>query len=594
MRAAHLPFTDTPPADTTPDAPPDLTPFDTIDLDCETTGLDRFDDRPVGLAVGAGGRTWYLPFAHRGGGNLDEAIVRRWATRELRGKRIRNLNTKFDLHILANWGVDLRAHGCTFHDVAHAEALLDDHETTFTLDALAEKRLGQRKGTLPAHPSAVADLPAWAVAAYARQDVALVAALAEAYAPLLRADGLEAVAALEDRVLPAAVEMERNGLPLDLPRLDEWERRTGALLESLQWELYRSVGFTVNVDAATDLQRLFRAVGATWGFTETGAPSFSAEVMQEQATRHPAVALAWRIGKLVDLRSKSIVKYLKDQRGGKLYPSFHQLKFDRSGGTVSGRFSSSGPNGQNIMAADKYDQLYGWLTAIMGEPLYIRRAFVAPAGQQWVCADKMQVELRAAAHYANAARLLEAYAADPYTDFHSVTHALLKKVRPETTRTECKTTSFTRLYGGQAGTIGRRLGLSAADTASLLTAYDQAFPEWGALLRRASQVAETRGYVRTLLGRRARFPRGPFYPAANRVIQGTCADDMKLALADVYEQRHALGVTLLATVHDELDQLMPLDADVPALQAFLDRPRLDVRVPLLWSIKTGASWHDAK
>lgn len=593
--AAYLPYADTETDAWRPSPPPDLSGVDVVDLDLEMDDLHRFRARPCGIAVGWAGQTRYLPFRHRGGGpQLDEAVVKRWALTELRGKRIRNLATKQDVHWMESWGVPLRAMGCTFHDVAHSEALLDDHNETFTLEALAQKRLGRGKVTgLP--KDGIADLPAQVVAPYAERDVELVRDLAAVYAPLLEAEGLGVVSALEDRVIPASVELERNGLPLDLERLERWNVESRALVERLSWELYREVGFLVNPDAPSDLKRLFTMLRVEWGVTEKGAPSFTAPVMQRAAADSPIIRRVYQLGKLIDLRSKSIVKYLKDQQDGVLYPSFHQLKFDRVGGTVSGRFSSSGPNAQNVTGADKYARDYAFLDALTSEPFVIRRIFRPAPGRQWCCADKHQVELRAAACYAHSRTLLDAYAVDPYTDFHTVTHALIRAVRPATTRTECKTTSFTRLYGGGVGTIADRLGLSYEDGQALVDAYDQGFPDWRRLLKKVERVAQERGYVKTILGRRARFrPGDRYYSAANRVIQGTCADDMKLALVDMYERRHELGVTMRATVHDELDFDVDDDAHAQRVRAFLDQPRVALPVPLLWSAKTGASWDDAK
>lgn len=593
---AFLPFSDARTDAWRPKPLPSLDGIQTIQLDCETTGLHRFKDRPVGLALGYGDQATYLPFGHRGGGpQHDEATVKAWALRELRGKRIENLNTKFDIHLMESWGVPLREMGCTFHDVAHSEALLDDHNKDFDLEHLGQKRLGRGKITVGPPKKGIADQPAQEVAAYAERDVELVRELSAVYRPLLAAEGLDAVSVLEDRCLPASVELERNGLPVDLERLTRWEVETKALEERLAWDLYRMVGFTVNPDANTDLVRLFTLCGAQWGVTEKGAPSFTGSVMQREGAKHPQILLAYRLGKLRDLRSKSIVKYLKDQENGVIHPSFHQLKYDRTGGAVSGRFSSSGPNAQNMAGADKYDDTYAWLDAYLSEPMYIRMVFLPAPGKVWCCADKHQVELRAAAHFAKAKTLLDAYKADPYTDFHLVTHALISAVRPGTTRTQCKTTSFTRLYGGGVGLIGERLGLGYEATEELIGAYDRAFPEWRDLLKRAEDVAKTRGWVKTILGRRARFgPGDRHYSAANRVIQGTCADDMKLALADAYEQRVVLGITLRATVHDELD----FDADDLAhatrVREFLDIQRVPISVPLLWSAKVGANWHEAK
>src|SRR5712691_12521424 len=111
-----------------PDTPPSLNGIHEIALNFETTGLHWFDqDRPIALSLGLlDGRSFYLPWGHRGGGNISEDTVKRWAQRELRGKLITNINTKFDIHMARVWGVDLEAQGNVVSDVSHYAALLDD------------------------------------------------------------------------------------------------------------------------------------------------------------------------------------------------------------------------------------------------------------------------------------------------------------------------------------------------------------------------------------------------------------------------------------------------------------------------------------
>jgi hypothetical protein len=97
-----------------PQAPPPLDNIHEIELDTETTGLCWWDGHlPIGIAIRLpDGRKQYLPWGHTGG-NLDENVVRRWARTELRNKHITNLNTRFDLHMLYAWGVDLECQGCS-------------------------------------------------------------------------------------------------------------------------------------------------------------------------------------------------------------------------------------------------------------------------------------------------------------------------------------------------------------------------------------------------------------------------------------------------------------------------------------------------
>lgn len=175
-----------------PTSPPDLSPYSVIYLDTETTGLEWWaGKRIVGIAVGDGVRTAYLPFGHVGG-NLDELTVLRWAQRELRNKRIVGLNTRFDVHMMREWGVDLVEQGCTFSDVAHSAALLDDHRRKFSLNALALDYLKKQKIDLDVREG-LAHYHAGEVAEYACTDVMLVMELEAVMKPLLDKEGLHTV-----------------------------------------------------------------------------------------------------------------------------------------------------------------------------------------------------------------------------------------------------------------------------------------------------------------------------------------------------------------------------------------------------------------
>ena len=344
----------------TPPAPPDLSHFKTIELDTETTGVSwATGDRPVGIAVGADGQQWYLPWGHRGGQNLDEAVVKRWAREQLRGKRIRNLHTKFDLHMMRNWGVDLRDHDNTFHDVAHSAALLDERRRGLSLDALARDELGLSKANLPAlaidDKTAIADLPAGEVAPYAMRDVELVARLAEIYDPRLAAENLCRVSQLEDDVIPAVVEIEANGMVLDLPLLHHWIEECQRLIALYSQRAFQQCEFRVNPDSSKHLEKVFERCHVPIVKTASDRPSFTAAIMKAAAEKHEDIRTVWRLGQLRDLESKYLAPYANAHVNGVLYPTLNQLPTD-DGGTISGRFSCVRPNLQQVMGQDKHNR----------------------------------------------------------------------------------------------------------------------------------------------------------------------------------------------------------------------------------------------
>lgn len=579
-----------------PPQPPDLSRFDTIELDIESDGTDwARGSRPVGYAVGTAAGTWYLPTRHRGGGNLDEAVVKRWLERELRGKHIRNLNTKFDIHMTRVDGVDLAAQDNTFHDVAHSAALLDDHRTSFSLEALARAELGEGKLD-PGPKDGIADLPAGVVAPYAERDVALVRRLADVYDPQIQRQNLGRVAALENAIIPVCVEMERNGMPLNLERLDHWTQLAESIYYRLLDELRQLVGFSVNPDSPSDMVRLFNTCGEPIVRTAKGNPSFTAPVVQAAAARHPAIQLAWRIGKLTDLRNKYLIKYSREHVNGTLHATLHQLKFDGDEGTVSGRFSCVRPNMQQVMGKDKHERAYGWLYEYVTEedPFLVKRLFV-PKGGVWCSADMKQVEYRIFAHYTGSDRLIQRYRDDIETDFHKIVGEFIAPYRETITRTEIKTFNFLSIFGGGPGAAARNLNIDMPDAMELSDAYHDAFPEARELLDQAMYVANKRGYVKTMLGRRGRFlgqkwKRERVHKALNAIVQGTAADANKLTLVDIYRRRRELDITMRMTVHDSLEVDLHDSSKLDAYRAALNEPRLPLSVSILWDIKTGTSW----
>ncbi len=602
-------------SDWVPDAPPDLSQFDEIELDLETTGVDPFRGaRPVGFAIGTPTFRQYLPIGHSSG-NLDPALVKRWAREQLRNKRIRNLYTQFDVLMMRKWDIDLAAQGCTFHDVSHSAALLDDRRRVFTLDALAQSELGIGKLDLPVSKSDLAQTPAGIVAPYAMRDIELVRRLVDVYRPRLAAEDLGRVAGLEDRVLSVVCELTWNGVPLDQDLLSRWEYETRQLEDQLAKRIVKTCGFLVNPDAPTDMRKLFawchEPLVMKVREVKRGDPParptvcFDAQVMRDAGERHPAIALVYSLGKLRDLRNKYFVKYQHDLcPDGKLHPTFNQLKTDE-GGTVSGRFSSARPNVQQVMSSDKHKRAYGPVWKLFGLPedSYLVKKLFVPESGTWLHADQAQVEYRIAVHYANAQWMIdtyhaapvkqfiswmgkEAFVSGPWTDYHAIVGERVKEHRPDLNRTDVKITNFLTIFGGKEKAMAKQ---GIANAGAFREDYFKAFPEMGALLEDAQRVAEQRGYVKTIDGRRSRFIKGErSHKALNAIVQGSAASDAKAALCAAYDERKTLGLTMRITNHDAL--CGDLNGPLAPVMEILNTQRFAWKVPVLWAASTGPSW----
>ena len=603
----------------TPREPPELGRQEELGFDTETSGLKWWGgDRPVGISIAyAGADGWvnqYLPFGHNGG-NLDEAVVKRWAERELRGKHLVGANIRYDIHMMREWGIDLEAQGCTFTDVSHQAALLDEYRKEFTLDSLCRDYLPTtRKLGQGLDKTRMASYHAGEVAAYAETDVQAVLELVDVFAPMLYDQRLERVRDLENGVIPVVVEMEKNAANINRPLLRQWVQQSRETLNEYLHELSKTLGFDMNPDKATDWARLFDALGIpVTTFTGKGAPSFTDALLATIV--HPLVQRARAAGKLASLRSKFLSAY-DDVVGddSKLRFALHQLRGDEFG-TIRGRFSMSGgsrnedrfgANLQQVFSVDKQREAFGIdpNDDSHDDDIYlIRRLFISETGD-YLGADAQSIEYRLAAHFAASPKLLKAYKADwakledpslqdgTWVDFHRVVQDIITPHKV-VTRKVTKNLNFLKIYGGGRDKAAETLNMSRTETDLIIDTYDDLFPEFKELLKTTAKQARDKGFVTTLLGRRARFPKSELsrtHASLNYVIQGSAADIMKQKLIELHAERKYTGFLMRQTVHDEVDG----DAQQPETSArvleILMRQSFDVLVPIIWKVKTGKTW----
>jgi DNA polymerase-1 len=637
-----------------------------IELDCETQGLRWWDgDRPGGIALGlpsdAGWRSVYLPYRHEIGPNHSPEAVREWANRELRGVNIANANTRFDIHTLREDGVDLEALGCTFEDVQHQAALLDDHRQRMSQESLCNDYLKDESkqlavGNVLLDGRKMMSYPSGMVAVRAEADVRQVHKLRAVFAPMLKAQDLLRVKALEDKLIPVVCEMEKNGAPIDMEKLRRWVTRSEKEVKDNLLLIREQVGFPVDPKKNGDMVRVFEKLELPLSYTASGAPSFTDLIMKAQSG-HPIIYLIRRTLKLINLRSKYLVADLERvSSNGILRYALHQLRAtkgdEESGdgggeaGTVSGRFSSTAAiadeEGQNIqqrMKAAKQRVAFGFEEddETHDEEIYIIRELhipdrVACPEAEWLAADAKQVEYRLFAHHANNPRIIQAYKDNPDLSFHKETHSYVKASVPHLTYRGMKDVNFMKIYGGGLAKMSLMLGfITFADFAELEQMdgkkkwndprldkakqidkiYQREIPEVGPLLKRASHLAREdcadwcdlddklhrqykhRGYVTTIEGRRARFPNSQrTHKALNCVIQGTAADIMKRKLIELHAAREYTGLLMRFTVHDEVDGDARRKETAERVREVLDSQSYNLRVPILWDVSTGATWKD--
>lgn len=573
--------------------------------DTEGTGLDPRHDRLIGQAFTTEDNfKVYLPTGHRGGGNLDEEMVRRWAVSEdgLRGKTLVFLNAKHDYYQYYNWGVDLEALGCKLEDVSFKAALLDDNRQTsqgrkgLDLESLALEYTASGKGKESlgefVSKKKMANTHSSEIGLYAERDSQLVRLIDYATELQIKDQDLSEVLALENSLIYVTAEMERNGLRLDRRKLVLWDRELQDEYSDIILYIYRQTGLRVNPDSPPDMSRLCQYLGVTSPeITGKGEESYTAYAIEK--INHPILNKALRARRVASLRSKYVHKFLTQiGKDDTLYYSLHQLKGDEYG-TVSGRYSGTNMS-QQIMKVSRQRLKFG-------DDHIIREAVIPDDGFCTMTADAKQIEFRLFVHYSQSERLINYYERDPETDFHNITMDKLTgdsfmRLEPKPRRERAKKVNFSVVYGlSDEENAAKQLECSVEEAVEILRDYHRDMPEVNRLLRGASNLAAKRGYVKTILGRRARFPhKQRLHSALNRVLQGTAADLNKIKLKIVRDNKKWLGIhKLRLTLHDEI--MGDNDPDPmykKRWQELLDQQSIKLSVPILWDVNQGANWKE--
>jgi DNA polymerase I-like protein with 3'-5' exonuclease and polymerase domains len=159
------------------------------------------------------------------------------------------------------------------------------------------------------------------------------------------------------------------------------------------------------------------------------------------------------------------------------------------------------------------------------------------------------------------------------------------------------------------------------------SSFNTMVPFASQLTKSVSSTAAARGYIRTIMGRRARFPlwestdfnvskeegwlldreeavrrwrtvrRARVYTAGNRLLQGGAADYLKMALkkaidAGVFE---VLGAPHML-VHDEIDISVPRTPEGQAALRLLHKcmeTAIPLKIPVLAECGIGKNWAEA-
>ncbi|SEQ12618.1 DNA polymerase I [Flavobacterium urocaniciphilum] len=570
-------------------------------FDTETTGIDALNAELVGMSFSwEKGKGFYVPVPE----NQEEAqiLVDKFKP-FFENENIEKVgqNIKYDLKILANYGVEVKgnlfdtmiAHYLINPDMRHNMDVLSETYLKYSPKSI-ETLIGKKgKGQKSMRDVALDDIKEYAV-----EDADITNQLKEHFLPILEKVGTKKLYdEIEIPLVPVLADMELEGINLDVDFLQKMSVEMTAESNALEQKIYETAGETFNLASPKQLgDVLFEKMkigGAKQKKTKTGQYATGEEILSLLANEHEIVRdiLEWR--QMVKLQSTYIdaLPNQVDKKTGRVHTDYMQTV------AATGRLSSNNPNLQNIPVRTERGR-------------QIRKAFIArDENYTLVSADYSQIELRIIAALCGEENMIEAFRNNE--DIHKSTAAKvfnipLAEVTKEQ-RSHAKTVNFGIIYGVSAFGLSNQTNLSRKESAELIDAYYKTYPKLKSFIANQVDFARENGYVETISGRRrylkdinsanAIVRGGAERNAVNAPIQGSAADIIKIAMINIHKRlkQENWQSKMLLQVHDELVfdvHNSELEKIQPMIKQEMESA-FTMAVPLEVEIGMGKNWLEA-
>ena len=631
---------------------PDLRSAKEIAIDLETrdpdlkklgSGAIREVGEVVGIAVAVDGYKNYFPIAHGEGPNLDRKKTLEWFKDICESPATKIFhNAMYDVSWIRK--LDIKINGLII-DTMIAASIIDENRYNYTLNALSWVYLNKGKNESALNAAAKergldpkADmwkLPASEVGAYAEEDAALTLELWHHLKRIIIEDDLQDIFNLETDLFPCLVDMRFLGVRVDVSRANQLKKELALKEENLLQQIKKETGIDTQIWAARSIAEVFEKLKLPYDRTEkTDSPSFTKNFISKH--EHPIVRMIAEARKINKVSTTFIDTILKHEHNGRIHADINQIRSD-DGGTVTGRFSYANPNLQQIPARDPETG-----------PL-IRSLFIPEENCKWGTFDYSQQEPRLVTHYGirfeyeSARTIADAYIQNPNTDFHQLVANLAN-----IDRKDAKTINLGLFYGMGKAKLQNELGVTKQKADELFNQYHGSVPFIKQLTNGVMAAAQNKGRIKTILGRRCRFPKyepilrgsdwgtfvpaedhetmlelkemGPHllddngevikdkdgnpkknywynngyrraftYKALNKLIQGSAADMTKKAMVDLYKE----GLLAHIQIHDELDFSVESDAQADKIKQIMEHA-VELKVPNKVDYESGPNWGEIK
>ena len=390
-------------------------------------------------------------------------------------------------------------------------------------------------------------------------------------------------------------EMEQIGVRVDVPMLKQAEAKLNNELQTIEQQIYTSVGMTFNINSPKQVGEVLfdqLQLDDKAKKSKTGQYSTSEEVLLALKPKHPVVGLILEyreLKKLISTYISALPNYINPTTG-KIHTTYNQTV------TATGRLSSSNPNLQNLPIRSERGQL-------------IRQAVIPDEGCLFLSADYSQIELRLMAHFSQDPHLVQAFLSGQ--DIHAATAAKIFNVSIEEVtkeqRRQAKTANFGIIYGISPFGLAQQLDCSRSEAKALIDGYFAAFPGVIDYIEKQKELARQQGYAVTLFGRKRYLPDILSHNATvrsfaernavNSPIQGTAADIIKMAMVTIHRRlkEEGLKAQMIMQVHDELNFNVPLNEVDKVREIVVSEMQhvVHLTVPLIADCGVGTNWLEA-
>jgi len=570
-------------------------------FDTETTGIDANKAELVGIAFSTKPHEgFYVPIP--ADQKEAQSIVDEFKPLLENEKIIKiGQNIKYDALILKWYNVEVKG---KYFDTMLAHYLLEP-ELRHNMDYLAETYLKYQPvsittliGKKGKNQLSMRDIPVEKVVDYASEDADITLQLKDYLAPKLEEEGLQKLYdTIEEPLVNVLVEMEYNGINLDVDFLEKYGKELGDKIIAAEKAIYDEAGTPFNISSPKQVGEVLfgkMELPYRWRKTKTGQYSTDETKLSELAETYPFVRSILKYRGLTKLKSTYVdaLPRLVNPKTGRIHSSFNQAL------AATGRLSSNNPNMQNIPIRTP-------------EGAKVREAFI-PKDEDHIllAADYSQIELRVIAEISGDEAMLEAF--QKGQDIHAATAARVFGVPiDEVTKEQryrAKTVNFSVIYGAGATNLSRQLDIKRKEATELINNYFTQYNGLKTYMDTVVEDARENGYVMTLMGRR-RYLRdidsknGLIRSNAERIavntpIQGSAADMIKIAMINIHKvlKEGNFKSKMILQVHDELvfdAHKDEIDKLRPIIEKEMRNAMPNLKVPIKVGIDQGQNWLEA-